>query len=124
MSKEFVYVLQLIEILFAVVVAYILAGIAEGVLVKNEKFDVVKLRNGVLKVLTACMSLIVMAYAFTVVDLSNLGFYPKTIITSGIAVYTGKLISKAMELLGLSELLSKAAQKRIKNIAEDNDNVG
>jgi hypothetical protein len=125
MSKDFVEVLQLIEILFAVVVAYIVAGIAEGVLVNNEKFDIIKLRNGVLKALTACASLIVISYAFTVVDLSNLGFYPKTVITSGIAVYAGKLVAKSMELLGLSELLSKAAQKKIKNIAENNnDNVG
>lgn len=123
MNKDFAEVLQLIEILFAIVVAYIIAGIAEGVLVNNEKFDIIKLRNGILKALTACISLIVISYAFTVVDLSNLGFYPKTAITSGIAVYAGKLISKAMELLGLNELLSKAAQKKIKNIAEDNDNV-
>ena len=116
MNNEFVGVLHLICVLFAVVIAYIIAGIAEGVLVNGEKFDTKKLFNGILKAATACGSLIVISYACTIVDLSNLGFYPKTAITSGIVVYAGKLIAKSMELLGLESLLSKAARKKIDNI--------
>jgi hypothetical protein len=101
MNQEFKDVLVLIEVLFAVVVSYIIAGTAEGVLVNNEAFDPKKLGRGILKAITACGSLIVISYAFTVVDLHNLGFYPNTVITSGIAVYTTKLIIKAMQLLGL-----------------------
>lgn len=101
MNQEFKDVLILVEVLFAIVVSYIIAGTAEGVLVNNEAFDPKKLGRGILKAITACGSLIVISYAFTVVDLHTLGFYPNTVITSGIAVYTTKLIIKAMQLLGL-----------------------
>jgi len=101
MNKEFIDVLVLIEVLFTIVVTYIIAGTAEGVLIDGEAFDPKKLARGILKAITACGSLIVIAYAFTVVDLRTLGFYPNTVITSGIAVYAAKLIGKAMHLLGL-----------------------
>jgi hypothetical protein len=116
MNSDFTDVLHLVCVLFAVVIAYIIAGIAEGVLVNGEKFDTKKLFNGILKAATACGSLIVISYACTIVDLSNLGFYPKTAITSGIVVYAGKLIAKSMELLGLESLLSKTAKKKLDNI--------
>ncbi len=132
MNSEFTNVLHLICVLFAVVIAYIIAGIAEGVLVNGEKFDTKKLFNGIFKAATACGSLIIISYACTIVDLSNLGFYPKTAITSGIVVYAGKLIAKSMELLGLEDLLSKTAKKKLDDIKvaakeaeeEETDSVG
>ena len=123
MNSEFVGVLHLICVLFAVVIAYIIAGIAEGVLVNGEKFDTKKLFNGILKAATACGSLIIISYACTIVDLSNLGFYPKTAITSGIVVYAGKLIAKSMELLGLENLLSKATRKKLDDIKVEDEPV-
>jgi hypothetical protein len=119
MNQEFKDVLVLIEVLFAVVVSYIIAGTAEGVLVNNEAFDPKKLFRGILKAITACGSLIVISYAFTVVDLHNLGFYPNTVITSGIAVYTTKLIIKAMQLLGLK--FPKSGDKN--NVEDDTDEL-
>ena len=59
--------------------------------------------KGLVKAFTACSALIIVAYVCTIIDLSGLGFKPQTAITSGILVYSAKLIRNAMGLLGLNK---------------------
>lgn len=102
-NPHFVELTKLIAVLYAVVVGYILTGIANNCLVNGEPFDIKVLIKGIIKTLTACVSLIIVAYVCTIIDLSGLGFEPQTAITSGIIVYTAKLIRNAMGLLGLTK---------------------
>ena len=102
-NPQFVELTKLIIVLSAVVLGYILTGIANNCLVNDEAFEVKILIKGIVKTLTACVSLIIVAYVCTIIDLSGLGFEPQTAITSGIIVYTAKLIRNAMGLLGLTK---------------------
>ena len=102
-NPHFIELTKLIAVLSAVVLGYILTGIANNCLVNNEKFEISTLVKGIVKTLTACVSLIIVAYVCTIIDLSGLGFEPQTAITSGIIVYTAKLIRNAMGLLGLTK---------------------
>lgn len=102
-NPHFVELTKLIAVLYAVVVGYILTGIANNCLVNGEPFDIKVLIKGIVKTITACVSLIIVAYVCTIIDLSSLGFEPQTAITSGIIVYTAKLIRNAMGLLGLTK---------------------
>ena len=103
MNSEFLELLKLILVLFAVVDGYILTGIANNCLVNDEPFELKKLVKGLVKAFTACSALIIVAYVCTIIDLSGLGFKPQTAITSGILVYSAKLIRNAMGLLGLNK---------------------
>ncbi len=102
-NSQFVELTKLIIVLSAVVLGYILTGIANNCLVNDEAFEVKILIKGIVKTFTACISLIIVAYVCTIIDLSGLGFEPQTAITSGIIVYTVKLIRNAMGLLGLTK---------------------
>lgn len=103
MNTSFLELLKLIMVLLAVIVGFTLTGIANNVLVKGQAFDYRILIKGLVKTLTACAGLIVIAYVCTIIDLSGLGFEPQTAITSGILVYSAKLIRNAFGLLGLSK---------------------
>ena len=116
---EFVEIVKLIVVLFAVIVGYTFTGIANNCLVKNEKFDIIVLIKGLAKTLTACLSLIIVAYVCTIIDLSGLGFQPQTAITSGIVVYSAKLIRNAFGLLGLSK--NGKDEEGISNILTNNN---
>lgn len=102
-NPQFVEITKLIAVLAAVIIGYILTGIANNCLVNGEKFEFSILIKGICKTLTACLGLIIVAYVCTIIDLSSLGFKPQTAITSGIIVYTAKLIRNAMGLLGLNK---------------------
>jgi len=101
--SQFIEITKLIAVLAAVIIGYILTGIANNCLVNGEKFEFSILIKGICKTLTACLSLIIVAYVCTIIDLSSLGFQPQTAITSGILVYSAKLIRNAMGLLGLNK---------------------
>ena len=118
-SPEFTEVITLIGILFITVIGYIITGMVDAFTNNGESFDKKKFFNGILKAFTACCCLILISYAFTIIDLSSLGFYPKTAITSGIIVYTGKLVGKAMRLLGLT-ITGKEIKK---DASSSNDNT-
>lgn len=104
MDTSFIELLKLILVLLAVIIGFTLTGIANNVLVKGEAFEFKILIRGIVKTLTACAGLIVIAYVCTIIDLSGLGFEPQTAITSGILVYSAKLIRNAFGLLGLSKM--------------------
>ena len=97
----------------------------------GEKFEFSILIKGICKTLTACLSLIIVAYVCTIIDLSSLGFQPQTAITSGILVYSAKLIRNAMGLLGLNkegkedkdniDPLSKIKKEEINNVESIDD---
>jgi hypothetical protein len=131
-NPQFVEITKLIAVLAAVIIGYILTSIANNCLVNGEKFEFSILIKGICKTLTACLSLIIVAYVCTIIDLSSLGFQPQTAITSGILVYSAKLIRNAMGLLGLNkegkedkdniDPLSKIKKEEINNVESiDND---
>lgn len=101
----FIDSLRLIIILFAVIVMYVVSGVTANVLVKKETFEWNRLWTGCLKALIACLSLGVLAFVSSaeLIDLSELGFVPKTFITSGIVLYGKKLLTNIMELIGLNK---------------------
>jgi hypothetical protein len=102
-NAEFIELTKLVGLLFSVVAGFVLTGIANNCLVKDEPFEGKRLVKGLVKAFTACAGLIVVSYVCTIIDLSGLGFEPKTAITSGILVYSAKLIRNAFGLLGLSK---------------------
>ncbi len=102
MNSEFLNLVKLVGVLFAVVVGFTLTGIANNCLVGDEPFEGKRLAKGLVKAFIACTGLIIIAYVCTIIDLSGLGFKPQTAITSGILVYSAKLIRNAMGLLGLN----------------------
>lgn len=122
MNTSFLELLKLIMVLLAVIVGFTLTGIANNVLVKGQAFDYRILIKGLVKTLTACAGLIVIAYVCTIIDLSGLGFEPQTAITSGILVYSAKLIRNAFGLLGLSKFGKDEKEDNEPLLREKEDN--
>jgi hypothetical protein len=103
MNVEFLQDIRMVGVLWIVVVGYIVSGTACSCLVREDKFDTKKFINGIIKSIVACGSLIIVAYIFTVMDLTALGFNADTIINAGSMVYTAKILRNAMFLLGITK---------------------
>lgn len=103
-NPEFLENLKMIGILWITVVGYILSGTATHCLTgKHEQFSWAKFFTGIAKSIVACVSLILIAYILTIIDLSALGFDSNTIINAGVLIYAAKMLSNAMYLLGISK---------------------
>lgn len=103
-NPEFLENLKMIGILWVTVVGYILSGTATHCLTgKHENFSWNKFLTGIAKSIVACVSLILIAYILTIIDLSALGFDSNTIINAGVLIYAAKMLSNAMYLLGISK---------------------
>jgi hypothetical protein len=103
-NPEFLENLKMIGILWITVVGYILSGTATHCLTgKHEHFSWNKFLTGIAKSIVACVSLILIAYILTIIDLSALGFDSNTIINAGVLIYAAKMLSNAMYLLGISK---------------------
>jgi len=99
----FIDSVKLIGILLAVIVMYIITGIICNVLIDGEPFEWKRFWVGIIKALAACASLIVLAFVASsdLIDLSSIGFNPKTFISSGILLYGSKLLKNVSKLIGI-----------------------
>lgn len=103
-NEAFLETVKMIGLLWITVMGYILSGTATHCLTgKREQFNVITFFTGIGKAIVACVSLILIAYILTIIDLSSLGFDSNTIINAGILVYAGKIIKNSMYLLGITK---------------------
>jgi len=103
MIKE---VASTLPVLIILIVCNIGAGLVNSIAVEKFDFDKQRFISGIVKALVAVGSTFALAYAFEVVDLSGLGFTPATIVSTGIIVYTGKLGTNLIKILGLEKVIS------------------
>lgn len=101
----FIEAVKLIGLLLAIIVMYVISGIVNNVLVKGQDFEFKRLIVGITKAVVACASLIVLAYLSStdLIDLSTIGFQPKTFVSSGIIFYGSKLLSNITSLIGINK---------------------
>ena len=99
---EFLLSTKLVGVLFILIVLNIVSGTVASVMIEGEPFDKQFFVTGVVKAFVACIAMIALAYVFGVVDLTPLGFEPKTAISSGIAVYAAKLLKNVSKLIGIN----------------------
>lgn len=98
-------ILKLLIVLAALVLCNIGLGITNSLTIDKLNFNTKFLLEGIIKGLIVGCAILVLAYACNTIDLSSLGFTPKTILTTGIAVYGAKVGAKVIKLLGLNDKL-------------------
>lgn len=116
----FVEAVKLIGILLATIVMYIVAGLTANIFICGDKFDVKILFTGIIKAVIACISLIVLAYISSsdIIDLSSIGFQPKTFISSGILLYASKLLSNVAKLIGIGKKTDVTSEELASKVEE------
>lgn len=113
-------VIKALPVLCALIVANIAAGTVNSLAVEKINFDKNRMIEGVVKALVAIAAVFALAYAFDMIDLTNLGFSPMTIISTGIIVYAGKLGINLVKILGLESYIKIDSGSN----KDDNDAVG
>ena len=100
-----------LPVLFLAMGGNIAAGTIASTTVDKIEFDKKKFIDGLVKVIITAIGLIILAYAFDKIDLSSIGYTPNTVITTGIVVYSTKLLFNIIKLLGLSNMFPSTQTK-------------
>ena len=114
--------IKYLPVLFLCIFGYMVTGILASTTIDNIKFDKTYFINGIIRVIIISICIIILAYAFEIVDMSSLGYTPITVLYTGIVVYATKLLKNIIKLLKLTDkfnLTEEQRQTKIDNIAQN-----
>ena len=107
--------IKYLPVMFLCIFGYMITGVLASTSIDKISFDKTYFINGVVKAVVVSVSVIILAYAFEIVDMSSLGYTPVTVVSTGIVVYATKLLKHIINLLKLTDKFNLSdEQKQIK----------
>lgn len=107
--------IKYLPVMFLCIFGYMITGVLASTSIDKISFDKTYFINGIVKAVVVSVSVIILAYAFEIVDMSSLGYTPVTVVSTGIVVYATKLLKNIIKLLKLTDKFNLSdEQKQIK----------
>lgn len=103
LSPNMIDLLHKLPVLCILIGLNIAAGMTNSMAVGKETYDKKRMLEGLTKAAIAVVSVVALGYAADIVDISNLGFTPVTMVTTGIMVYATKLAVNIVKVFGLNK---------------------
>lgn len=104
--------IKYLPVLFLCIAGYMITGVLASTTIDKISFDKKYFLNGIVKVVVISVSIIILAYAFEIVDMSSIGYTPVTIVSTGIVVYATKLLKNIIKLLKLTDRFNLTEEQR------------
>jgi len=102
----FIQVLKMLPILIFLIISNIVSGTINSIINDNLKFNKKKFKDGIITAIGALFCITSLSIAFDVLDLSNIGFTPVTIVSTCVLVYVFKIANNLVKLLHIDKIIN------------------
>lgn len=104
--------IKYLPVMFLCIFGYMITGVLASTSIDKISFDKTYFINGIVKAVVVSVSVIILAYAFEIVDMSSLGYTPVTVVSTGIVVYATKLLKNIIKLLKLTDKFNLSDEQK------------
>ena len=104
--------IKYLPVMFLCIFGYMITGVLASTIIDKISFDKTYFINGIVKAVVVSVSVIILAYAFEIVDMSSLGYTPVTVVSTGIVVYATKLLKNIIKLLKLTDKFNLSDEQK------------
>ena len=101
-----IQVARMLPVLVFLVISNIISGTINSIINDNLKFNKKKFKDGIITAIGALVCISALSIAFDVLDLSNIGFTPVTIVSTCIIVYVFKIANNLVKLLHIDKFIN------------------